>query len=128
MINFIMKVGVFMSKISDKINATITLEDILNDYSQVHDITADLARSCKAWYKIELENKRREYKEELIKKIVYVALHNSDHVVTRDTNTDFITKEYLEELKQYFEDRDFHCELREYDGGKKSDLLISWGD
>ena len=117
-----------MSDISDKINATITLEDILSDYSQVEDITADLARSCKAWYKIELENKRREYKEELIKKIVYVALHNSDHIVTRDTNTDFITKEYLEELKKYFEDRDFHCELREYDGGKKSDLLISWGD
>ena len=117
-----------MSYISDKINATITLEDILNDYSQVEDITADLARSCKAWYKIELENKRREYKEELIKKIIYVALHNGASVTTRDTGTDYITKEYLEELKKYFEDRDFHCELRGYDGGKRSDLLISWGD
>ena len=117
-----------MSDISDKINATITLEDILSDYSQVEDITADLARSCKAWYKIELENKRHEYRKELIKKIIYVALHNGASVTTRDTNTDFITKEYLEELKQYFEDRDFHCELREYDGGKRSDLLISWGD
>ena len=117
-----------MSEISDKINATITLEDILNDYSQVEDITADLARSCKAWYKIELENKRREYKEELIRKIIYVALHNGASVTTRDTGTDYITKEYLEELKQYFEDREFHCELREYDGGKRSDLLIRWGD
>ena len=117
-----------MSDISDRINATITLEDILNDYSQVEDITADLARSCKAWYKIELEKQRREYKEELIRKIIYVALHNGASVTTRDTNTDYITKEYLEELKQYFEDRDFHCELREYDGGKRSYLLISWGD
>ena len=116
-----------MSDISDRINSTITLEDILNDYSQVEDITASLARSCKAWYKIELENKRREYKEELIKKIIYAALHNSDHIVTRDTNTDFITREFLEELKKYFEDREFHCELRDYDE-KKSDLLISWGD
>ena len=117
-----------MSEISDRINDTITLEDILSDYNQVEEITASLAKSCQAWYKIELENKRREYRKELIKKIVYVALHNSDHIVTRDTNTDYITKEYLEELKQYFEDRDFHCELRDYDGGKRSDLLISWGD
>lgn len=117
-----------MSEISDRINDTITLEDILSDDTSVEEITADLARSCQAWYKIELENKRREYRKELIKKIVYAALHNSDHIITRDTNTDFITKEFLEELKEYFEDRDFHCELREYDGGKRSDLLISWGD
>ena len=117
-----------MSDISDRINATITLEDILSDYSQIEDITASLAKSCKAWYKIELENKRREYRKELIKKIVYVSLHDGASVTTRDTNTDFITKEFLEELKQYFEDREFHCELREYDGGKRSDLLISWGD
>ena len=117
-----------MSEISDRINNTITLEDIVSDYSQLEDITADLARSCQAWYKIELEKQRREYKEELIRKIIYVALHNSDHVVTRDTNTEFITREFLEELKEYFEDRDFHCELRDYDGGKRSDLLISWGD
>ena len=117
-----------MSDTSDRINATITLEDILSDDTPVEDITAGLAKSCQAWYKIELEKQRREYKEELIRKIVYVALHNSDHIVTRDTNTDFITKEYLEELKKYFEDREFHCELRDYDGGKRSDLLISWGD
>ena len=117
-----------MSDISDKINATITLEDILSDYSQVEDITASLARSCKAWYKIELENKRREYRTELIRKITYAALHNSDHVVTRDTNTEFITREFLEELKEYFEDREFHCELRYYDNRERSDLLISWGD
>ena len=117
-----------MSDISDRINSTITLEDILNDYSQIEEITASLAKSCKAWYKIELENKRREYKEELIRKIIYAALHNSDHIVTRDTNTDFITKEFLEELKKYFEERDFHCELRYYDNREKSDLLISWGD
>ena len=117
-----------MSEISDRINATITLEDILSDYSQIKEITASLAKSCKAWYKIELENKRREYKEELIRKIIYVALHNGASVTTRDTNTDFITREFLEELKKYFEEREFHCELREYDGGKRSDLLISWGD
>ena len=117
-----------MSKISDEINSRITLEDILSDDTPVEEITASLAKSCQAWYKIELEKQRCEYKEELIRKIVYVALHNSDHIVTRDTNTDYITKEYLEELKKYFEDREFHCELREYDGGKRSDLLISWGD
>ena len=117
-----------MSDISDKINATITLEDILNDYSQVEEITASLAKSCKAWYKIERENKRREYRKELIKKIIYVALHNGASVTTRDTNTDFITKEFLEELKKYFEDRDFHCELRYYDNRERSDLLISWSD
>ena len=116
-----------MSEISDKINSTVTLEDILNDYNQVEDITASLARSCRAWYKIELENKRREYKKELIKKIVYVALHNGASVTTRDTNTDYITREFLEELKKYFEDREFYCELRDY-SGEKSDLLISWGD
>ena len=117
-----------MSKISDEINSRITLEDILSDYIQVEDITASLARSCKAWYKIELENKRVEYRKELIKKIAYTALHNSDHIVTRDTNTDFITKEYLEELKEYFEEREFHCELRYYDNRERSDLLISWSD
>ena len=117
-----------MSKISDEINSKITLEDILSDDTPVEEITASLAKSCQAWYKIELENKRREYKEELIKKIVYAALHNCDHIVTRDTNTDFITKEFLEELKKYFEDREFHCELRYYDNRERSDLLISWGD
>ena len=117
-----------MSEISDRINHTITLEDILSDDTPVEEITASLAKSCKAWYKIELENKRREYREELIRKIIYTALHNGASVTTRDTNTDFITKEFLEELKEYFEDREFHCELREYDGGKRSDLLISWGD
>ena len=117
-----------MSKISDEINSKITLEDILSDDTPVKDITAGLAKSCKAWYKIELENKRHEYKEELIRKIAYAALHNSDHIVTRDTSTEFITKEFLEELKKYFEDREFHCELRYYDNREKSDLLISWGD
>ena len=117
-----------MGKISDEINSKITLEDILSDDTPVEDITASLAKSCQAWYKIELEKQRREYKEELIRKIIYVALHDQGHIVTRDTNTDFITREFLKELKKYFEDRDFHCELREYDGGKRSDLLISWGD
>ena len=117
-----------MSEISDRINSRITLEDILEENASVTDITASLAKSCKAWYKIELEKQRREYRTELIKKIVYVALHNGASVTTRDTNTDFITKEFLEELKEYFEDREFYCELREYDGGKRSDLLISWGD
>ena len=117
-----------MSEISDEINSRITLEDILEENASVTEITASLAKSCQAWYKIELEKQRREYKEELIKKIVYVALHNSYHIVTRDTGTDYITKEYLEELKQYFEDRDFHCELRYYDNRERSDLLISWGD
>ena len=117
-----------MSDISDKINATITLEDILSDDTPVEEITASLAKSCNAWYKVGLERQRHEYKEELIRKIIYVALHNGASVTTRDTGTDYITKEYLEELKQYFEDREFHCELREYDGGKRSDLLISWGD
>ena len=117
-----------MGKISDEINSKITLEDILSDDTPVEDITAGLAKSCQAWYKIELEKQRREYKEELIKKIIYVALHDQGHIVTRDTNTDFITREFLKELKKYFEDRDFHCELRDYDGGKRSDLLISWGD
>ena len=117
-----------MSKISDEINSRITLEDILSDDTPVEEITASLAKSCQAWYKIELEKQRREYKEELIRKIIYAALHNSDHVVTRDTNTDFITKEFLEELKKYFEDREFHCELRYYDNRERSDLLISWSD
>ena len=117
-----------MSEVSDKINATITLEDILSDEVQTEDITADLARSCNAWYKVGLERQRQEYKQELIKKIIYVALHDGASVTTRDTGIDYITKEYLEELKEYFEDREFHCELREYDGGKRSDLLISWGD
>ena len=117
-----------MSEISDRINDTITLEDILSDDTSVEEITADLARSCQAWYKVGLERQRREYKQELIKKIIYVALHNGASVTTRDTNTDFITKEFLEELKEYFEDRDFHCELRYYDNRERSDLLISWGD
>ena len=117
-----------MSEISDRINDTITLEDILSDDVDVTDITASLARSCNAWYKVGLERQRQEYKQELIKKIVYVALHNGASVTTRDTGIDYITKEYLEELKQYFEERDFYCELREYDGGRRSDLLISWGD
>ena len=117
-----------MSEISDKIKATITLEDILSDDTPVEDITADLARSCQAWYKVGLERQRQEYKQELIKKIIYVALHDGSSVTTRDTGIDYITKEYLEELKQYFEERDFYCELRVYDGGDRSDLLISWGD
>ena len=117
-----------MSEISDKINATITLEDILSDEVQTEDITADLARSCQAWYKVGLERQRQEYKQELIKKIIYVALHNQGHIVTRDTNTEYITLAYLKELQKYFEDRDFYCELRVYDGGDRSDLLISWGD
>ena len=117
-----------MSEISDRINNTITLEDILSDDTPVEDITASLAKSCQAWYKVGLERQRREYKQELIKKIIYVALHNGASVTTRDTGTDYITKEYLEELKQYFEERDFHCELRYYDNRERSDLLISWGD
>ena len=117
-----------MSDISDKINATITLEDILEENASVTEITASLARSCNAWYKIGLERQRQEYRKELIRKIVYAALHNSDHIVTKDTNTEFITREFLKDLKEFFEDREFHCELRDYNNGEKSDLLISWGD
>ena len=40
----------------------------------------------------------------MIRMIIYVALHNGASVTTRDTRTDYITKEYLEELKKYFED------------------------
>ena len=116
-----------MSEISDKINATITLEDILSDEVQTEDITAGLARACNSWYKIGLERQRREYKEELIKKIVYVSLHDGASVTTRDTGTDYITKEYLEELKQYFTDREFECELKEPED-RESYLIIRWGD
>lgn len=114
-----------MSKISDEINSKTTLEDILGDDVQIDDITASLARSCNAWYKINLEKDRREYRQELINKIIYAGLHNAKYIVTRDTSYDFITREYLEELKKYFEAREFECELRDYDTGK-SDLLISW--
>ena len=116
-----------MSKISDRINNTITLEDILSDDTPVEDITAGLARACNAWYKIELERQRREYKQELIKKIVYVALHDGASVTTRDTGIDYITKEYLEELKQYFTDREFECELKEPED-RESYLIIRWGE
>lgn len=115
-----------MNSIRDEINRRITLDDAINRKEVLDDITVDLARSCYNYSLFKLQEQRVQYKKELIEKITFISLHGGQHVVTRDTKYEEITEEYLEELKEFFKERGFECEI--LNENSCSCLKISWKD
>lgn len=91
------------------------------------DMTVDIARSNYKKYEDGLEKMRKAYIKGLCDQIKTDARKGYKSTTTLDTCYDFVTHEYLEELKEYFEQRGFIVrEESAHTGVLKSWLRIIW--
>ena len=93
------------------------------------ELTVDVARANYQRYLKELDKKREEYKLELCDEIERYSRSGFTFTITRHTHglDRFITKDYLNELQNYFEAKGFTTRIVEYDDGDAY-LRISWGE
>lgn len=91
------------------------------------DITVDDARNSYKKYEDGLEKMRKAYIKGLCDQIKKEARAGNKSTTTLDTCYDFVTYEYLEEIKEYFEQRGFRVrEESNRTGVLKSWLRIIW--
>lgn len=92
------------------------------------EITADIAKENYQEYLREMDKKREEYKLELCDEIERYSRRGFLFTTTRHIcGIDrFITKDYLNDLKVYFDAKGFSTRIVEYDDGDAY-LRISWG-
>ena len=103
------------------------LKNIKNWLKRNDDITVDIARANYKKYEYGLEKMRMAYIKGLCDEIKHAARNGSKSITTVDTCYDFVTYEYLEELKEYFEQRGFKVkEESNRIGVLKSWLRIMW--
>ena len=103
------------------------LKNIKNWLKCNSDITVDIARDNYKKYENNLEKMRRAYIKGLCNEIKHAARNGSKSITTVDTCYDFVTYEYLEELKEHFEQRGFKVkEESNRTGVLKSWLRIIW--
>jgi hypothetical protein len=103
------------------------LKKIKNWLKSNDDITVDVARDNYKKYEDGLEKMRKTYIKGLCDQIKTEARKGHKSITTLDTCYDFVTYEYLEDLKEYFEQRGFKVkEESNHTGILKSWLRISW--
>ena len=91
------------------------------------DITVDDARNNYKKYEDRLKKYRKAYIKGLCDQIKKEARNGNKSMTTLDTCYDFVTYEYLEEIKEYFEQRGFKVkEESTRTGAFKSWLRIIW--
>lgn len=98
------------------------LKNIKNWLKCNNDITVDIARANHKKYEDGLEKMRKAYIKGLCDQIKIDARKGYKSTTTVDTCYDFVTHEYLDELKEYFEQRGF--KVREE--SNRSGILKSW--
>ena len=93
------------------------------------EVTADIAKSNYQEYLKELEKKREEYKLELCDEIKRYSRSGFLFTTTRHIYgiDRFITRDYLNDLQVYFDNKGFSTRIIEYEDGDAY-LRISWGD
>ena len=95
------------------------------------EFTADDARAgykkYKKNYETSLKIMQRTYIKELNNEIKKKARKGNQSITTVDTCYDFFTYNFMEEIKEYFEQKGFNVkEEMTYSGVIKSWLIISW--
>ena len=103
------------------------LKNIKNWLNVNEDMTVDIARANYKKYEDGLDKMRKAYIKGLCEQIKKDARDGRRSMTTLDTCYDFVTYEYLEEIKEYFEQRGFKVkEESNHTGILKSWLRISW--
>lgn len=88
------------------------------------DIAVDTARTNYAKYERNLKRRQKQHIKDLCKSIRSLSKNGCRFITTADTYYDFVTYEFLHEIKEYFEQRGF--EVKEIDGTESSWLKIIW--
>lgn len=91
------------------------------------DVDVEVARANYQIYQDRLKQQQDEYTKALCKKIKLAAIQGKQSIETATLLNDFMTKEFMVELKRYFEQRGFAVsEERNSSGVLTSWLKISW--
>ena len=99
--------------IKDMINLGIDISD---------DVNVDIAKANYRKYQDELEQKRKDYIKTLCNIIKIESRNGLKSIITVDLTCDFMTYDFLMELKEYFEQRGFNVEEQ----GNHSGILTYW--
>lgn len=99
------------------INNIINLSINAND-----DVNVDIARENYQAYQKELECKQKDYIKTLCNEIKICSRKGWKSIKTEDLLNDFMTYEFMMEIKEYFEQRGFHVK----EEGNRSGILTSW--
>lgn len=117
--NFLQKI------IHEIIHDTKEFDSLLNDKKE--DFNVNVA---KKYYDVHLqrqEQRRKDYIYELEEEIKQAALDGHLSIITHNAHYDFMSFDYLDELKKYFENKGFNVEKESSNSGLLTDWLrISW--
>ena len=92
-----------------------------------NDVNVDIARANYQKYQDELEQKRKDYVKTLCKRIKVASRDGYQFIKTANLLDDFMTYEFMMELKEYFEQRGFNVKEEDSSTGAISSYLkISW--
>lgn len=91
------------------------------------DVDVEVARANYQIYQDRLKQQQREYTKSLCREIELAAIQGKQSIVTATLLNNFMTEEFMVELKHYFEQRGFAVsEERNTSGVLTSWLRISW--
>lgn len=98
------------------------------DTTMSDDVNVDIARANYQKYQDKLEQQRKKYIKALCNEIKAESRNGYKSITTLDEyDGDFMSYEFLKELKEYFKQRGFEVEIEQsYYGLRKSWLRISW--
>lgn len=109
-------------------NQVTELDDMVMGKCKKQELTVDVARANYQEYLEDLKNEQKEYKFKLCDEIKYYSRQGFTNITTACTNgmQKFITKDYLNDLKVYFDTKGFSTRIIE-DSAGDTYLRISWG-
>ena len=102
--------------------------DIVNSVDNLSDdVNIDIAKANYQKYQDRLKQRQKEYIKILCQKIKLASINGSTFVDTADTFEDFMTYDFMKEIKEYFKERGFYVTEQDSSSGKViSWLRISW--
>ena len=100
------------------------IKDIINLGIQdtIDDVNVDIARANYQKYQDELKEIQKNYIKTVCDRIKIASRDGCKSIETENSLADFMTHEFMMEMKEYFEQRGF-CVKEE---SNKSDLITSW--
>ena len=97
------------------------------DMTMSDGVNIDIARTNYKKYQDDVEQQRKKYIKALCNEIKAKSRNGYKSITTYDEYYDFMSYEFLMELKEYFKQRGFEVEVEQsYYGLRKSWLIISW--
>ena len=111
-------------KVETKISCENCIKDIINLGIQdtIDDVNVDIARANYQKYQDELKEIQKNYIKTVCDKIKIASRDSYKSIETVNSLSDFMTHEFMMEMKEYFKQRGF-CVKEESD---KSGFITSW--